>query len=509
MEEPKFSSFFFRQRLNAVGIPFLAGVLIFVIAPGPLGLAGVIVFALFFLGMAFVWKGSEGRATLLCAAIGLAFCLILSGMTLIQESCARSLLGKQVSVKGTVTAVDNEGFDLSLCSLEDRPFFWNIRCEGGERPTVGDRLSGSFLVFRASSRAEEKKEIDLFGTFAETPTKTGTNFLFSSADSIRSTLIRRFGASREAGFLRAALLGDRSALSSRDKDAFSRTGSSHLLAISGLHLTQMMGFFIFGFRFLPLSRRQRQWLLFPLVLFLFLLTGASVSVFRAGFMFCFSMSASLFRRRSDSVTALILAACLLTFSSPYVLLDASFLFSFFSTFAILVAGAPLSDALRRTVFSRFQKSTRLTISMLSNVVSALVLASCISVFTFPLQLLFYGEFQLLSPLYSVILIPLFSPCLFLGLLHAIVLLLPFSISFVETVSQFAVRTFLFLVSLLSKASPESVSLGAISPAMALFWFSLLLAAMILRRRIRGLLYLQLVFFFIPALCALFRIFRIL
>ena len=502
MEEPRFSSFFFRQRLNAVGIPFLAGTLFFLIAPRSQGVVWILLFAILFLGMTFLHKEAEGRITLLCVTAGLALCLVLSGITLFQSFRVREISGKEIGVKGTVTAVSKESFDLSFCSLEGKGFFWSIRCQGGETPAVGDRLSGRFVVSGEASSSELGEGIDLVGTFFQTPEKIGKSFLFSSADSIRGTLIKRFGTSREAGFLRAALLGDRLALSTRDQNAFSSTGSSHLLAISGLHLTQMVGFFICAFRFLPISRRNRQRLLFPLILFLYLLTGASVSVFRAGFMLCFSLSASLFRRRLDSVTSLTLAACLLTLSCPYVLLNPSFLFSFFSTFAILAAGVPLCDALHRTICSYFRKDRGFLLSLFSYITSALILSSCISVFTFPLQLLFFGEIQLLSPLYSVFLIALFSPCLFLGLLYALVLLLPFTVPFVETVWFFCTRAFLSLVSLLANSAPNFVSLSGVALPLAMLWFSLLLGTMILRMPIRILLYFHLSLLAILGLFAL-------
>ena len=147
------------------------------------------------------------------------------------------------------------------------------------------------------------------------------------------------------GVMKALLTGDRSALSQETRDIFSRIGTAHLLAISGLHIGIVASMTFWFFRFL-LGRSERVLLaawatkgaallsLFP-VLFYGLLAGMSPSTQRAVVMVAIFMLGLLFERERDPINTLAVAALVILIVRPPALFAISFQLSFSAVLAIL------------------------------------------------------------------------------------------------------------------------------------------------------------------------------
>lgn len=180
----------------------------------------------------------------------------------------------------------------------------------------------------------------------------------------------------EAGNLAAALLlGNRDLLDSTTKRDFSRAGVSHILALSGMHMTVIMGAFAFLLRRLIASRRTTSILLIALAVFYLFLTGCSVSAARAVIMLCFVYLAFLAGGNADPLTFLAVSGVLLFLISPGTVADAGFWMSFSATFGLLVYQTEFNRYLQR-VTEPIQKHKLLRKGILtaSSLVSASVFA---------------------------------------------------------------------------------------------------------------------------------------
>ena len=142
----------------------------------------------------------------------------------------------------------------------------------------------------------------------------------------------------------AMALGDKSALTQELRDIYAITGASHILALSGLHLSIifMLLTFLFGGRFFTFL---------PSYLFTFttvwsfvFLVGMPVSVVRSATMLTVYALLSLGHRDKMSVNALAFTALLVLIVSPLSLFDIGFQMSYLSVFAILLM-VPLSERL--------------------------------------------------------------------------------------------------------------------------------------------------------------------
>ena len=144
--------------------------------------------------------------------------------------------------------------------------------------------------------------------------------------------------SEEAAIAAAMSLGDKRSLDAAQRQSFSATGVSHVLALSGLHLGIL--FSLYSLLVVNRLRSRRNRVLASLVgvalLWGFaLLVGFPLSLVRATVMFTlWQLSVVLYSERS-SLNNLALAALLILLFSPASLFDIGFQLSFTSVFFIL------------------------------------------------------------------------------------------------------------------------------------------------------------------------------
>ncbi len=164
---------------------------------------------------------------------------------------------------------------------------------------------------------------------------------------LRNTLKDRLfstSTSEFSGFFKALLLGDRSSLSQSQWDILASTGTTHLMAISGLHigLIAIFAFYlgrlclsplkidnIFILRFLP-----------SLASIVFSgiyagLSGFAIPAQRAWLMVCFANLALSFGRRTSIFRMLLLVLIAVILVNPFALTQHGFYLSFFAVFILV------------------------------------------------------------------------------------------------------------------------------------------------------------------------------
>ena len=150
----------------------------------------------------------------------------------------------------------------------------------------------------------------------------------------------------QAAFGQAILLGIRDGLPDALAEDFRRSGASHLLAISGLHVGILLAMAVSSGAAL-FGRGRRLYLLAPLAAMwgYALLSGASASATRAAAMGTAYLLAMAVGRPRSVVPALALAAALMAAAQPRALSDVSFQLSFAAMMGIAIYRESLSDAI--------------------------------------------------------------------------------------------------------------------------------------------------------------------
>ena len=145
-----------------------------------------------------------------------------------------------------------------------------------------------------------------------------------------------------AAMCSALLLGNKKGLPKAVTRDFNRSGASHVLALSGMHTSILMGFLLFILKRLYFNKKLIAVILSACAIFYLFLTGFQISASRSVIMLLFVYLAWLSERLPDSLTSLGLAGAVLVFLMPGTVIDAGFWMSFAATLGILVYSAPFN-----------------------------------------------------------------------------------------------------------------------------------------------------------------------
>ena len=223
----------------------------------------------------------------------------------------------------------------------------------GELPALGpgDLIAGSFTLRQADRTADGETRLDLRTKGILLTASGEVDAVADGGSPLRYfpvRLSRRISGRLSAlipadasGLPRAMLTGDRSGLSVSDRDAMSQAGASHVLAVSGLHVSMLIAIL-----WLLTGRGRVSAILgLPLLLLFVLMTGASPSVVRSAVMLVPMLLAPLFQEEHDPPSALALAGLVLLLHNPWVVADLSFQLSFASVAGLLLVTPRLLDGL--------------------------------------------------------------------------------------------------------------------------------------------------------------------
>ncbi|AWW30114.1 competence protein ComEC [Echinicola strongylocentroti] len=138
---------------------------------------------------------------------------------------------------------------------------------------------------------------------------------------------------------KALLLGQKADLGEAVSEAYITAGAMHVLAVSGLHVGMIYGFFLLFFKPSQLSRMKRVVYLTMVVLLIWMysmLTGMSPSVMRAATMFTVLSLAQMQSRSPSVFNTLAISALLLMLFNPFIIFEVGFQLSYAAMFGILI-----------------------------------------------------------------------------------------------------------------------------------------------------------------------------
>lgn len=148
----------------------------------------------------------------------------------------------------------------------------------------------------------------------------------------------------QSALLMGMVLGVKTSLPKEFKTALERTGTIHIIVVSGQNLTLLAGFIMSLSSFL--GRKKTLVLTLSVLLLYCLLTGFQVPVIRAALMFLFLSIAQFFNRESESPWILVLTALLMLVYNPNWLLSLSFQLSFLATVGVVIVAPVLIERLK-------------------------------------------------------------------------------------------------------------------------------------------------------------------
>lgn len=152
----------------------------------------------------------------------------------------------------------------------------------------------------------------------------------------------------ELSVVKALAIGDKSMLSRRTKSDFRRSGATHLLALSGLHvgiIYKLTGWLLALLGGSYLSRLLRSAVTISFLWVFAAVSGLSPSITRAVLMITIFEVGSMAGRRSDGLNSLSASAILITVFNPAAPWEISFQMSFLACFSIFTVFPSLNTLL--------------------------------------------------------------------------------------------------------------------------------------------------------------------
>ena len=228
----------------------------------------------------------------------------------------------------------------------------------------------------------------------------------------------------EGALAQALLLGLRGQLPDHVAENFRQSGTSHLLAISGLHLGILLLMTV-GLLHWALGRHTPIPLLLALaaVWLYVLVSGAPVSVVRAAIMgSVYLVALGLGRPRESLLPALALSMAVMTAVDPGAASNISFQLSFAAMAGIALA-LPWQESLSNSIAIRLERTglrwAPLAGTALGWLASGVLISAAATLATFPLVALNFGQLPLLGIPATILATPLLPFALAGGLLTAV------------------------------------------------------------------------------------------
>ncbi len=297
----------------------------------------------------------------------------------------------------------------------------------------GDSLYGNFrLRFTALGAKEEPTYHRGSGIYLlayQRGDYTITHSPKNSPEIWRRQMLQKLEAYFEpdtVGFAKSILLGDTESLDYETDTALRVSGIRHVVAVSGLHISILLGIVYF-------FTLRRPWLSFLLGIFVMgtfaAVVGFTPSVTRACLMMSLMLLATVRQQGYDPPTALGVAALIMTLHNPMVVISISFQLSFASVAGILLFAGPIANYLFSiTASHRKKKRLRLLVRLKSAIIYGIGTSLGSLLFTAPLIAYYFQTVSLVGVLTNLLVLWL-VPFVFYGALG--VALLPASLAFVS------------------------------------------------------------------------------
>ena len=268
----------------------------------------------------------------------------------------------------------------------------------------------------------------------------------------------------EATLVGGTVLGIDS-ISQSFRDQLIKTGTIHVVVVSGQNLMIVAGIFLSFAQFL--GRRKSLILATAAVFFYAFLTGLEPPVLRASIMVLASTLAIYFGREVWPIWNLALAVLIIAFIWPNAILEVSFQLTFAASLGIMTLGQYLLKTWQKLPF--LGQNAAIAVSAY--------------LFTAPVILFHFGKIWPLAPLANILVMEAVFPLMILGFLTAFTSLIFMPLAVIFAYLAFA-PAFFFVktVEIFSKIPIDQISLGKGSLLMAVGWYGVMLFLMWIWRR---------------------------
>ncbi|ABR49198.1 ComEC/Rec2-related protein [Alkaliphilus metalliredigens QYMF] len=275
-------------------------------------------------------------------------------------------------------------------------------------------------------------------------------------------------AEKNSRLIKSIIFGNQGYLSREELDLFSKAGTAHIIAVSGLHVGLFVLLIQETLRILGMGRNQTLLITAIIILFYGYLVNFPVSIIRASSMYYLYLLAYFLRRRYDSINMLCLVAVILLIINPLQLFSISFQLSFVATLSILLLYKPICDRLG---------------SLPKKVKQLMAITLAAQIGTIPIIAYHFQQVSVVSLLTNIAIVPILAPLLIVALCGFAISFISFGLSQLIAYSVNGLLSYIFWIMEGANQIPfSSLSTGAIDIFVILCYYLILTAIRLNLRR---------------------------
>ena len=226
-----------------------------------------------------------------------------------------------------------------------------------EKLKYGDKIEVKGSFTEASSQRnyggfnykEYLKSLKIYGTIKANQLKVLSgdclNNVFNLANQVSSMMKQKIDSSMEetqAAIIKGIIFGDSSEIEEEIQENFRISSISHVLAVSGMHVSYL----VIGIQlFLKsiIGKRKTRFITIVFLIFYMFITGFSPSVVRASMMSILLIGGEVLYRKNDIWTSMAISLFLILIYNPFLIENIGLQFSYIGTMGIMI--------LHKSVFS--------------------------------------------------------------------------------------------------------------------------------------------------------------
>ncbi len=228
------------------------------------------------------------------------------------------------------------------------------------------------------------------------------NFIYQAIFKFKNRMtesIEKIMPFPEASLLEGLILGNKQVFSQDLKESLNLTGTSHIVAVSGMNIVILSNILMFVLIGLGMWRNQAFYFVLVLICLFIIMVGAPASAIRAGIMSSILLFAQKIGRLSNATRIMIFAAAIMLALNPLLLrFDVGFQLSFLAVLGLIYI-KPVFDEWIMKIIKKEQ--LRFWVQIITMTLAA-------QIATLPILIYNFGRISFISPIANILIVPLLS-----------------------------------------------------------------------------------------------------
>lgn len=286
----------------------------------------------------------------------------------------------------------------------------------------------------------------------------------------------------EASLLTGILIGNKDNLSDNIKENFRNSNLSHMLAVSGAHVS----YIILGLTFIlsksKINKKLSNIILIFILIFFMILTGASPSVVRSCIMSIYILVAHIIYKKPDILISISISAIILLLENPYNLFNLGFLLSYGGTIGIIIFVNRFTK-----LFNKKNKNNNKLIKIARKVIDMFIVTLSANIIIFPIIAYNFSTISATFFISNILAGPILGFIIIIGFITIIISFISIRLSsFVSIILSFLLKLIIFISELSSNLPFSKIYIKTPSIFKILLYY-IVLIVLLNRNRFRRII----------------------